>query len=278
MKGNLSSAALAIGLFGTVAFAGVGQTLLRRQLTEGLTEKYQIDMKMTTVLEMPGGLGEQELGITSSAEMDMTIGKMNWQIPGAQVETVTRVTKMEAEGMMAGAIGDKLPPPMKVKGTLDIFGRLRPLQSEDSGFELGQLQSLSFGMMTLQLPERPVKIGDSWPVMIPKSPLTKKNQFITATLKGEQGGSWLVALNGTYKLEMDPREIAGGEGPTAALAGQKVSVKGDVVVEGEGVLDKLTGRTMSLRTKTDTKQAATIGGMGISIDFHSAMESTVTAK
>ncbi|MEZ0326780.1 MAG: DUF6263 family protein [Fimbriimonas sp.] len=278
MKGNLRSAGLAICLLGAVAFAGQNPTLLRRQLKEGATEKYQVDMKMNTVVEMPGGLGEQELGLVSSAELDLKLGKMNWQIPGARVDAVMKVTKMEADGIMAGAFGDKVPPPMEVKATLDIFGRLRPVQTAESGFELGQMQSLSFSMMTVELPEKAVSIGDSWRVVVPKSTMTKKNQFLTATLKGERGNAWIVSLDGTYKLEMEPREIAASDGPANAMAGQKVAIKGDVTVAGEGLVEKSSGRTLSLKVKSTTKQVAKLAGMGLEINSSSVMDSSVTAK
>jgi hypothetical protein len=277
MKGITRSAAVAFGLLGAVAFAGQEGVFLRRQLAEGSTERYRVDIKMNTVLEMPSGLGEQELGMTSSAELDLKIGKMNWQIPGAPIEAVMKVTKLETEGIMAGAFGDKVPPPATVKGTLDIFGKLRPLRStSQAGFDLGQMQSLSFSMLAIELPEKAVKVGDSWRVVVPQSAMTKKNQFLTATLKGEQRGAWVVKLSGNYKIEMEPRAISAGDGPASPLTGQKVGVKGEIGVEGEGIVDKLTGRTRKLTTKSKTKQVATIESMGLTINSESTMDSTVT--
>ncbi len=279
MRMNCRTAALGIWLFGAVAFAGQSPVLLRRQLSAGSTEKYQVDMKMTTVLEMPGGLGEQELGMTSSANLEIKIGKMNWQIPGASIDAVMTVTAMEAEGIMAGTIGDKIPPPLNVKGTLDIYGRLKPAgSSSEGGMDLGQVQSLSFAMMAIELPEKAVSLNDTWPVLVPRSTMTKKNQFLTATLKGERNGLWVVQLSGKYQLEMEPREISSGDGATNPMAGQKVGVKGEVTVEGEGLVDKVTGRTMSLKTKTLTKQVATLASMGVSIDSHSTMDSSIVSK
>jgi hypothetical protein len=257
------------------AWANQGGILLRRQLVEGSTERYQIQMKMATNVEMPGGLGDQELGVTTEGTYDIKVGKMNWQIPGAAIETTITLTKMEAEGIMAGAFGDKVPPPATTAGTLDIFGRLRSKAAAPSVGSDPLGQGMSSSILTIELPEKPISIGESWKITVPKSPLTKEAQFLTATLTDERDGALAVKLAGTYHIEMAPRKVDAAEAGGSPMQGQRVGIKGDITIEGTGALDRASGKTLWLTTKTKTKQEVSMPDMGMKINSESTVDSSV---
>ncbi|HSI73374.1 MAG TPA: hypothetical protein VK934_09355 [Fimbriimonas sp.] len=260
-------------------FAPQQDVRLQRQLTEGATEKYKVDMKMNTLMDMPGGLGEQEMGMTSAAEYELKFGKMNWQIPGMTVDATVTVTKMDAEGMMAGAMaGQGLPKPITMKAYMDLQGRLLPLKTQGAGgaMDLMGMQSFSFTTISIPLPAKPVKVGESWQVPVPKGMMAKKDQFLTATLTGERDGAWIVSTKGKFDIEMVPRALPNNTDQPNPMAGQKIGLKGTIEVDSEGLVEKATGKTLELKSKMKTDQTATIPDMGLEIKSQATVNTTVS--
>jgi hypothetical protein len=255
------------------------QQRLTRTLAEGATEKYKVDMTMNTLMDMPGGLGEQEMSMTSTAEYDLKFGKMNWQIPGMAVDATVTVTKMDAEGMLAAAMGGKdLPKPVTMKAYMDLQGRLTlAKKAAGPGFDMmSSMGSMSFSSMFIQLPDKAVKVGDSWPIKVPNTPGAKKDQSLTATLTGERDGAWVVKVAGKYDIEMKPQALPADPNKPNPMAGQKVGLKGTIEVDGEGLVEKTTGKTLEMKSKMKTDQTASLPDMGIDIKSQATVNTSVS--
>lgn len=114
----------------------------------------------------------------------------------------------------------------------------------------------------VQLPEKPVVVGDTWEVAVPTPP--SKNmppQKLTAKFVGEkkvgEKDAWLVETSGTvnYATRQEFSFEAGGEQQKRVFTSTFASK-----VKGEILIDPATGRTLQANTKLDKHSTSALSG------------------
>jgi len=273
----------------SVAYAAQDQILLRRELTEGATEVYKVDSVLKQNITTP--MGDQDMVVTTSASCSVKVGKVDKDKGLAAIETVTKVDSTKLDGslaaMMGGGQDPKLPEPKTEKGSLDNRNRLTmdkpvadpkaPKDSGDSSGMMGMLKGLtSPGAATLlgflELPEKQIKIGDSWDIALPGGAASTnvgvKDVKITVTYTGEKeiDGQkvYVLATKGSFKLDFDSSKMPKKEGEQASPFGD-FKMTGTAEVSGEGYVDKATGKTISNTVEVKTKTNFTLVQMAMDL-------------
>jgi hypothetical protein len=271
----------------TVAVAGQDAVTMRRELKPGTTETYKIENEIKQLIDVPS-MGEQDLLITTVATVSIKTTAVNAQKGTADVETTTKVEKTAMDGSLAAIVGGnqdaKLPEPKTEIGTMDTRNRLvitppkdKPKNAGAGGpmamMGMGGMANMGAQMLLLvELPEKPLKIGDSIEVLVPGAAsagtMGVKDLKMTLKLIGEreQEGQmlWVVNYAGTMKLGMD-----NSKDPKAADQGPMGSMKmsGKAVLTGEGLIDKASGKTVSnsMTINNDVKVFIEQAGMEIPV-------------
>ena len=264
---------VASALVASLALAVQDGILLRRDLKENSTEKYKIETKTNQTVELPNGMGDQEVEITMGVTYVLNLGKADEATGEVAVETVTTVDKMESNAPMGQ------PPkidPVKMPGKLDSRNRVKFDPVVNPSPMMAMMNSASsmnsFGLF-VEFPEKAVKVGDSWVVVVPKNPMIyKEDQKVTATLVGEKKVDdqdvWIVTLAGKLLNEIDVSEMMKAM-PTDQpnpLANMKMTINGTMNLKGEGVVDKATGRTIRMKTIIDAQQKIEVADMGMTMN------------
>ena len=269
-SGILAGLALA-----SVAMASQDGLLLRRVLAEGATDTYQVETIAKQTLNLPNGIGEQEMGMTMLATYQVKTGKVNPEKKAADVELIYSIDKMDVEGILAG-MGEKpeTGKPVTVNGTLDERGRVQVAAPKGANPAIAEMisgaSSMGGNMLSIELPEKPVKIGEAWDVIVPKSPFTgPADQKLIARLVGEKDvdgkPGYVISTEGTINVNADLSKMA--EEAPGPMKGQKMTMKGTIDVRSDGVVEKETGRTLRLTTKMKMKQTMELPDMGFTIDM-----------
>lgn len=271
-----------------LAAASQDGLLLRRTLTEGATDTYTVQTVTKQVVQLPNGMGEQEMGSTVDATYKVKTGKVDAEKKSAAVELTYTIDKVDAEGAlgaMAGQGGPETGKPMSLTGSLDELGRLKMEAPKGTSPALATLMSnsssLGGNMVSLELPEKAVKVGDTWEVIVPKSPFTgTKDQKLTAKLIGEKEvdgkAAYVISTEGTLEIDADLTKMA--EDAPPPMKGQKMFLKGKSELKTDGVVEKATGKTLRMTTKMKLKQTMEIPDMGMSIETTGTVATVSTLK
>jgi len=266
----------------SLALAAQDGVLLRRELKENTTEVYKVETMTQQTMSLPTGM-EQEFKISALSTYTVKTGKIDPAKGTAAVEVINQIDKVDADGMMASMMGKQDNKPIKFSAVMDNRGRLvmdTTKALDPQAMMMAGAQAAGNSGMFVELPEKAVKIGDTWDVVIPKSPmLGKTDQKLVAKLAREDklNGKdvYVVAVNGTLNIEIDPSQMAPASGAGSnPMAGQKMTVKGTVTVSGEGFVEKATGKTLKMESVAKTKSKVEMPDMGLSIDG----TGTVTTK
>lgn len=273
---------MAISGLAVAAHQGI---LIRRKLEENTTDKYKIETKLKQTISMPNGMGDQDMDINSVSSYAVKVGKVDAATGVADVEVTTKVEKMDMTGPMAAmADNEDIKKPFTLKGKMDVRNRITMEAAKSSDMMAAMMmgsQSSSNNSTFIELPEKAVSVGDSWEVIVPKGPLTgKEDQKLTAKLVGEKDvdgvSVWVVSLTGLIKTDADLSKLADQAG--GAAAGQKMTIKGTVDLTAEGLVDKGNGRTIKMTSKAKMKQTVELVDMGMSVDTKGTVDSVVTLQ
>ncbi len=257
----------------TVAFAAQDTITLRRELKTGATETYKVESEVKQLIEVPS-LGEQDLIANQVSTVTLKTLSVDTQKGVAQVETLTKVEKSTTDGSLAAMIGApdaKLPDPKTEKGTLDSRNRLVIARDPNATADArgGGIMSMGMsGMISdsaqallslIELPEQPLKVGETIEVPIPNTPAGSavgiRDLKMTLKLVGErmvEGQTLLVlAFSGDMKLNIDSSQSPGAA--NNSMGNMKMS--GTAKLSGEGLIEKATGKTISnvMNIKNDMK-------------------------
>jgi hypothetical protein len=273
------------------ALAGAVQDgiLLRRTLTEGETDTYSIETVTKQTVTLPNGMGEQEMGSTMLTTYKLKTGKIDPAKKTAAMELTFTVDKMDTEGMaaMPGATPTtEIGKPFNLTATMDEFGRLKIDPPKGSNPVLATLltssNSLGGNLVAMELPEKALKVGDTWDIPVPKSPLTgTKDQKLVAKLVGEKDvdgkSAYVVSTTGTLQIDADMSKMA-EEGAPEMLKGQKMLLKGQAKIESNGVIEKSSGRTLRMTSKVISTQTMEMPDMGMSVGMTGTVTTVSTLK
>lgn len=267
-----------------IATASQDPLLIRRELKAGATEKYVVESVVKQNIEIPS-MGEQDMIITTAGSIILKTGEVNSEKGTAAVETTTKIEKMSMDGslasMMGGANEQKLPDPKVEKGTLDSRNRL-VLAVDPKAKTPGGMMGMGMpgmgsvgaaGLLNLiELPEKAIKIGDEIEVAMPgaagAATMGAKDFKLKVKFVGEKevegGKAWVVSFSGNVKIDIDTAKMPKQPNqPDNPMGDMKIS--GTVLISGEGLVDKLSGRTLSniMNMKTDMKVFVEAAGMEI---------------
>lgn len=264
----------------TLAFAAQDGFVLKRELKENNSESYRLEGSLVTNVLSP--MGQQDITAETIAKYDFKTGAVDATAGTAVLDSVTSFEKLTMTGMIAND-GSDLPKPVSLKGKLDSKGRItldapadeeNVLQTVLSGTEPTSLSTLF-----IELPEKSVKIGDSWTVNVPANSIMKGNQTLTAKLVGEKdvdGTKALeVSLSGTLATEVTDAKLPESAGP---VAGQKFSLKGSIDVIGTGYINPTTGQTISLSSEYKGKQTISLTDLGLEVEATSTLKTKSTLQ
>jgi hypothetical protein len=278
---RLSIALLALSAL-AVATPQAG-SLLRRTLKADTVDTYTIVDHTTQTVKSP--LGETPVTASSTRTLALTTKSVDTAAGTAAIEATTTYDKLEADGPAADVMKAK-PGPLTQKGKIDVRGRItfeRVAQSGGIGTLLsGSESTLSAGSF-VEFPEKPVQVGDSWDMIVPKSPmLSDVDQKLTAKLTGEKDFDgvpvWVVSVRGVIKTAMDSSKIPGAKPIQSPLGPSTIRITGQDDITGEGLVEKSTGRTLSMALKAQSKKTIEVVESGITMDSTGQLESTITLK
>jgi len=270
----------------SIAMAAQDGITLRKTLRQGI-ESYHMESSLKQTVSLPGGAGDQEMGMTSVTAYTYKIGTVDATAGTAPVELSAKVEKFDVDGPLAEAMNsnkDKVLVTTKTNGKLDSRNRFTPdtgKKVDPMAVMLGSASSSLVGPF-IEFPEKAVKIGDSWDITIPKSPMTgKEDQKLTATLVSEKAvdgkSLYLVILKGTLKITINMAEIMkdNANADLQALGANDMTISGTIDLNGEANLDKATCQTQSMNIKLLAKQEISVAALG---DQKISSSSTGTIK
>jgi hypothetical protein len=265
---------------GSSAFALQDAQTIQRTLTENTTEVYKIDSKVNQTIESQQ-MGEMPLNVTSAMTYQINTGKVDPSGGTAAVQVTVSVDKMDADGPLGDLLGQQKIKPVIETGTIDKFGHM--VLEAPKAFDL--MEAAMAGTQTTQssmfieLPNHPVKVGDTWTIAIPKSAFMSDDQSITAKLVGDKtvdGKSvWVVDVTGNVTTVIDSTKMPSSGDSPSPLSKMKFVCKQFAQVDGEGFVDKATGRTVSYTTGGKMKNTIEIPDHDMTIDANGTYSSTV---
>lgn len=254
-----------------VAFDGV---LLRRKFTAGTKDVYKITTATKTNADTP--MGAQEMTIGTAQTLETTVDKLG-DDGSATVTSILKTEKVDMDGPMAQMVPQQQTPPVKSTSIIDILGRTKETKTDGTVNPMAAMMTSGPSAMQLgvffEFPEKALNPGDSWEVVVPKSPaIAKVDQKLTATFTGTRqvdGKSfYVVTVKGTLNVEPDLAEMMkNAPADQSGMMSQMgdVKVKGTLEIAGESLVDPATGNTVSSTTTLKGKSNVDVMNMTIGV-------------
>ena len=258
-------------------------SLLRRTLKADTVDTYTIVDRTTQTVKSQ--FGELPVTASSTRTMVLTTKSVDAAAGTAVIEATTTYDKLQADGPAADLMKAK-PAPLTQKGKIDVRGRItfeRTPQTGGIGTLLSGSESTLAAGSFVELPEKAVGIGDSWDMVVPKSSMVSDvDQKLTAKLTGEREVDgvpvWVVSVRGVVKTAIDTSKIPGAKPIETPLGPTTIRITGQDDITGEGLVEKSTGRTLSMALKSQSKKTIEIVESGITMESTGQLESTITLK
>lgn len=272
------------------SFAAQGQDeyLIRRTQAANTVEKFKV--AMTSKMNM-GAEGQSEtMEVNGTMDFDLSTAAIDDK-GVAEVELKTSNMKFESEGPGAEMMGgDAIPKEIVMKGKLDDRYRLTDVKSVGPASQTQMMMSMGgsgSSAFFFELPEKAVKVGDTWKVVLPANPfMGEKEHALTAKLVGlkdvDGESAFEIHIEGTIELDVDLAEAmkkageaggeAGGFGDMFASMGMKM--KGKMDYDTTQILARKDGRLLDVTAKMASKMQMELSGAGLTID----MDGTTTLK
>jgi hypothetical protein len=242
--------------------------LLRYDLKPNTSEKFKIEIQSKQKIGFPGAPPEIEI----KGQMDFEMATRDLDEKGlADVELKATNVKMEGPEMpMTG----EMPKEIIFKGKLDSRNRMTGLQAAGLPAEAEltmRMSGASSSITFVELPEGPVKIGDTWEIEMPKNPMfgdqvPKLTAKLLALKEFDSEPAYEIGLTGkvTYDINLgEALKAAGGENPMGDL---EIRMKGTTGFEGLAYLARAGGKTLELSMTMDAKQTMSVMGMEGPVD------------
>lgn len=259
---------------------------LRLNFEPGQVDRYQAEMVSTMKMSSPGA-GDQDFSVKGTMDYAYHFGKVG---DDGKAELEMKVTNIQveasgaAEAMMSG---QEMPKEYSIVGKIDDRYRLTDAKTVGLPAQTQMIMSLGgsgTSSVLFELPEKPVKVGDTWPVRMPANPMVgDKPQELTAKFVGikEVEGTpfYEIQVAGNVPLDIDMAEVmkkmseaaggaaGGGGGMADLLAGMSIRIKGALDVTNTAHFEVKTGRLSTMDTKVDAKQTMSMAELGVSIDI-----------
>jgi hypothetical protein len=269
---------LVLAVAACTAFAGTLQEAytLRLDLKPATTDKYKIELDSTQHVNFPGA--PPEIAVKGSMDFEMKTNAVD-KDGLAEIEMKTSNVKLDA-GQAAGMINtDQLPKEITVKAKLDSRNHITESKTEGLTPQAQMMMSMSgtsTSTMFVELPDKPVKVGDTWEIHLPKNPMMGDKEYpLIATLIGledyEGTPAYKVGITGKIEFDVDlgavmKKMAEAGAGATGAPEGMDMKMKGSVDIGGTAFLARAGAKTLGYTMKMGSKQVLTMMGMDVNID------------
>lgn len=266
--------AVGLGLAATLALIAAQDTVvLRRQLQVGAKDSYTLTMRSSMVMDTGGaGMGTLPIDFAFTSKMDVSVDRVSTDGKDANVTIKMSDVKYDLGqiGQMMGGQQPEMPQEMTMNGKLDVRNRLSGVRIPNAPGPAGMLsQQMQNFPLFIEFPKDPVKVGDSWEVRLPATPLTgNKITRLKATLLGEksagEGTAWAIKLTGTMNINADLMEMMrqmGGE--AGGMPQMAMFMTGTMNVDGEALVEKETGRTIKFETTYKSDLTLDLPDMGM---------------
>jgi hypothetical protein len=254
-KRTLTLAALGLAV---LAAAATQEITLKRTLQPNTKDVYSVTMSTKNKMSMGAmGMGEQAMTIDGTMKITMSTGAVEGG--KADVELKTTDMKYKFGGAAAGAAGamGSAPKELVVKGKLDEKNRFTDMKAPTADAQMAMMMSnnmQSFGQ-SIEFPDKPVKVGDSWEVVMPKNELAGMEEAkMTATLFDDRADGHCISLTGVIPMKMDMAEMMKKNPDIGATTPMpNMMITGLIDVKMLGLFDKASGKTLRMTTRMNQK-------------------------
>jgi hypothetical protein len=274
------------GIASILAIAAIGiasqdEIKLRRELKEGVADKYKLSIRSSQTMQLEGGMAggmEMPMDFGFGAVMATKVGAKD---EGGKADFELTFSEFEIDmGMMAGMMGDpaaNMPKEQKVNAKLDELNRMSGFRIPSMGGPAGMLGGMmsSMGPLFVEFPEKAVTMGEKWTSTMPASPMTgnkevKLESFIAGNNKVDDVECWIIVTKGKIPLAGNLSEMmrATGQGNQGGMAGMmpdNMTMKGSVDVNTETFVEKSTGRTLKVEGTMKTATTIEIPDQGMTV-------------
>lgn len=259
-----------------LASASQDGAILRRELKEGARDVYKVESKADQTVQLTQlGMPDQQVLVTSGMKLALRTGKLDLEKKSAELEMVSTEFTFNMEGLAGMAPMPQMPEKVTVQGKIDSQNRVTGMKpvGASTGMMTASMNA-STGMLFISFSEQPVKVGETWDVVVPKNPaMGNTDTILKATLTGEEMDGevpvWIVTMKGPLVLNMDLAEMMKGDQQQAdAMAGMgNMKISGTIDLLTEARVEKGTGRTRKMVVKMKGKQTMEMADMGMTIEM-----------
>lgn len=250
-------------------------SLLRKLLVENSTETYKVTIGGSQNIEVPGQ-GPMDIAYKGGYDWIFKYKTIDKTKDVADVDVTVKDLKFEMDGGMMGQ-GPEMPKEIVSTGKMDGRYRLSELKSQSPNMQMMMTMGAGSAVSPfIELPEKPVKVGDSWEAKLPKNPFLGDVEVkLKATFKGdgklEDKTGNLIELEGDVPLNVDLSKVlaemakSGNDPSGGAMADMKMTMKGAMKVKVSVVLDKASGKALVSIVTVDSNSTMELVDMGMSI-------------
>lgn len=274
---KLRALSLLVAGFAVIAMAQDG-IKLRRVFTAGTEDSYAFQFNSTNSMETPQGNMDIKLKGTST----FVVKYKEIKDAKADIDLITRDMKMESEGGPDMGAAQNLPKEITVQAKLDDRNRLSDVKSGAGVNPMIQMMLSSLattsGGYFIEFPEGALKIGDTWEIAVPK--MTEKspvNGKMTAKLLADKGETYEVEVTGDVPMKMDMAELMKDD-PNAAAGGMEMVMTGTMKTSYKAIVQKSTGKALSIDGKVNSDLKLDITNMGISMPGKGTLDFSAKLK
>lgn len=283
---------LAVILTSAVLATAVKQDeyVLRYDLKANSNEKYKIVMAMQMKVEAPDETRDVTMDATN--DFELVTGEID-QEGRASAEMITTNMKVEVKGAPEGEGPPEPPKEIRFKGKLDNRYRtfdMKPVEGITPDQMMMNPTDLTESAIFVELPEGPIKVGDSWKFNLPKNPmLGDKDHALTATLKGlttyEGVPVYELDVVGDVDFDFDMAEAmkksgaaggagGGGEIGEEMMAAFQIKMTGKIAVSGKAYLAQTGCRLLHSDMNMVSNQSMEMMGIKILISGTTSLKMT----
>lgn len=235
---------------------------LRRAFTAGSEDTYAFTFDLNMNMETPAG--DQPIKIKGSNTYVVKYKEV--KDSACTVDLVTKDIKIEADGPMGSPDDSTMPKEMTISGKLDDRNRLSDIKSAAAMPPMMQMMLSSLSSSTtgyfIEFPEGPIKVGDSWDLVAPKMAEKLPDVKLKAKLNADKDKAWEVLVTGKAPFKMNSADLAKTGADTG---GMEVNVDGTMDTTYTVLVDKATGKTISVDGKVLSDLKLEIASMSMTI-------------
>lgn len=275
----------AVAIFGfTAQDEGI---VLRRDLKVVGTDNYKMDMKVSQTIQLGSmGMGDMPIDITTAMKLAFRVGDQDPETKKSPVDITLSDIKFDMQGVPggggAGAGMPEMPKEIKSKAKIDERNRFTDIQNipiPGQNGQMGQMMMMMGGSSNplsgflVEFPEKPVKVGESWEVTLPKNPMMGNTAIVLkATLQGEKEfmgeKAYEIVMSGSFPLKVDMGEVMKNNPEMQGMMnGMNMQLSGKVEMRSIFLVQKGSGKTLSMESLVKNTQRIDLPDMGQGFDM-----------